>query len=130
VTLESTVRLLENSLCGSCDAVVLEAGAAVFDLAIAKYSSSAEHGKWLLHLWSGERNIVRRVQEGEIKKGVAPPCAALEAGPAFETGNLPRALHTVCQANFHSLLRKILYSCGVSISFRHYMEVSCRIGSR
>jgi hypothetical protein len=69
VTLESTVRLLENSLCGSCDAVVLEAGAAVFDLAIAKYCSSAEHGKWLLHLWSAERNIVRRVQEGEIKKG-------------------------------------------------------------
>jgi hypothetical protein len=69
VTLESTVRLLEHFLCSSCDAVVLEAGAAVFDLAIAKYSSSAEHGKCLLHLWSAERNIVRRVLEGEIEKG-------------------------------------------------------------
>ena len=54
VTLESTVRLLENFLSGSRDAVVMEAGAAVFDLATPKYSISAELGKCLLHLWSAE----------------------------------------------------------------------------
>jgi hypothetical protein len=107
---------------------------AVFDLAIAKYSSSAEHGKCLLHLWSGERNIVRRVLEGEIEKGgLRLPIQRLrQARPSKLEICRERDRRTgpAKLTNFHSLLRKILYSCGVSISFRHYMEVSCRIGSR
>jgi hypothetical protein len=49
------------------DAVVIEDGAVIFDLAQSKYSISGEHDKCLLHLWSSERNIVRRVLEAEVK---------------------------------------------------------------
>jgi hypothetical protein len=38
-----------------------------FDLAQAKYSISGDYNKCLLHLWSAERNIVRRVLDLEIK---------------------------------------------------------------
>jgi hypothetical protein len=44
--------------------------AAVFDLAQAKYSISGERNKCLLHLWSAERNLVRRVLDVEIKHEV------------------------------------------------------------
>jgi hypothetical protein len=50
-------------------AVALEDGAVLFDLAQAKYSISGEHNKCLLHLWSAERNTVRRVLEPEVKSG-------------------------------------------------------------
>ena len=70
MTSESLVRTLEDFLTGSRDAVVLEEGAVAFDLAQAKYSISGERGKCLLHLWSTERNIVRRVLEAEIKNDV------------------------------------------------------------
>ena len=51
-------------------AVVIEGGEVIFDFANAKYSCSAEHGKCLLHLWSDERNTVRRVVDVETKNGV------------------------------------------------------------
>jgi hypothetical protein len=66
---EALSRTIETYLAGSRNAVVLEDGAALFDLARAKYSLSGEHGKCLLHLWSDERNTVRRVIEAEEKKG-------------------------------------------------------------
>jgi hypothetical protein len=69
VTPESLSSLLEDFLAGSRNAVVLEEGALVFDLAMARYSISGEHGKCLLHLWSAERNVVRRVLEAQIKNG-------------------------------------------------------------
>ena len=64
------VRSLQDFLGGSRDAVVLEDGAAIFDLNAAKYSVCGEHGKCLLHLWSAERNAVRRVLEAESKNNV------------------------------------------------------------
>ena len=67
---ELLARSLEDYLAGSRDAVVLEDGAAVFDLTAAKYSVSEEHGKCLLHLWSAERNVVRRVVEAETKGSI------------------------------------------------------------
>jgi hypothetical protein len=67
MTSESLNRELEDFLAGSRGAVVLENGAVVFDLAQAKYSVSGEFNKCLLHLWSAERNIVRRVLDVEIK---------------------------------------------------------------
>ncbi len=45
-------------------------GAAVFDLLRARYSISGERNKCLLHLWSDERNMVRRVLDVEIKHEV------------------------------------------------------------
>lgn len=66
---EALTRTLEDFLSEAAGAVVLEDGAVTFDLAHAKYSISGEHNKCLLHLWSAERNTVRRVLEAEIKNG-------------------------------------------------------------
>ena len=66
---ESLTRTIETYLAGSRNAIVLEDGAALFDLTRSKYSLSGEYGKCLLHLWSEERNTVRRVLEAEEKKG-------------------------------------------------------------
>jgi hypothetical protein len=50
--------------------LVLEGGEVIFDFTTAKYAFRAEHGKCLLHLWSEERNTVRRVLDSELKNGV------------------------------------------------------------
>jgi hypothetical protein len=64
---ESLVNCLEDFLASARDAVIIEDGAVIFDLAQSKYSISGEHNKCLLHLWSAERNVVRRVLEAEVK---------------------------------------------------------------
>ncbi len=66
---EILTRTLEEFLNEASGAVVLEDGAVAFDLAQAKYSISGEHNKCLLHLWSAERNTVRRVLDAEVKSG-------------------------------------------------------------
>ena len=66
---ETLARALEDFLSEASGAVVLENGAVSFDLAQAKYSVSGEHNRCLLHLWSAERNTVRRVLEAEVKSG-------------------------------------------------------------
>ena len=48
----------------------MEDGAVAFDLAQSKYSISGERNKCVLHLWSSERNVVRRVLEAEVKNEV------------------------------------------------------------
>ncbi len=60
---------MQEFLAEAAGAVVLEDGAVAFDLARAKYSISGEYNKCLLHLWSAERNTVRRVLEAEVKNG-------------------------------------------------------------
>ncbi len=65
MNLAQLTRELQNFLAASTDAVVLEDGAATFDLREARYSVSEQHGKVLLHLWSQERNVVRRVLDVE-----------------------------------------------------------------
>jgi hypothetical protein len=70
MTPETLVRTVEGFLAEARDAVVLEDGGVVFDLAEAKYSISGERNKCLLHLWSSERNVVRRVIEAEVKNEV------------------------------------------------------------
>ena len=70
MTPESAIRLLEDFLSASRDAVVLENGAPIFDLASSKYAITGEHGKCLLHIWSAERNVVRRVLEAEVRNNV------------------------------------------------------------
>ena len=67
MTPESLGKTVTDFLEGSRAAVVVEDGAIVFDLAEAKYSISGEYNKCLVHLWSSERNIVRRVLDAEIK---------------------------------------------------------------
>jgi hypothetical protein len=62
-------RTVQDFLSEAAGAVVLENGAVAFDLAQAKYSISGEYNRCLLHLWSAERNAVRRVLDAEIKNG-------------------------------------------------------------
>jgi hypothetical protein len=69
MTPDSFSQMLANFLVGARAAVVVEDGAVAFDLADAKYSISGEYNKCLLHLWSHQRNIVRRVLDAEIKGG-------------------------------------------------------------
>jgi hypothetical protein len=69
MTPDALTRTLQDFLSEAASAVVLEDGAVSFDLAQAKYSISGEHNKCLLHLWSSERNTVRRVLDAEMKNG-------------------------------------------------------------
>ena len=67
MTPEQLIHTLEDFLASASNAVIVEDGVTIFDLAQSKYSISGEHNKCLLHVWSDERNIVRRVLEAEIK---------------------------------------------------------------
>ena len=67
MTPESLARTLDNFLAEARDAVVIEDGMVTFDLAQAKYSISGETHKCLIHLWSAERNLVRRVVDLETR---------------------------------------------------------------
>ena len=69
VTPQALSRTVQDFLSEAAGAVVLENGTVAFDLAQSKYSISGESNRCLLHLWSPERNAVRRVLEAEIKNG-------------------------------------------------------------
>src|SRR3974377_2188486 len=59
-------KMLEQFLASSPEAVAVEDGEVLFDFSTAKYSVSGE-GKCILHLWSEDRNTVRRVLNAEVK---------------------------------------------------------------
>lgn len=63
-------RLLQEFLCTQNHVSVWEDGTPLFDLTASRYSVSESNGKCLLHLWSEERNVVRRVLDAECKNGV------------------------------------------------------------
>ena len=60
-------RLIQDFLAETPLGEVWEDGALAFDLSTAQYSLSTEYGKCVLHMWSAERNAVRRVVEAEHK---------------------------------------------------------------
>lgn len=62
-------ELLESFFSEHPQAALLEDGRVLFEMATAKYSLSAEHGRCVLHLWSDERNMVRTVVGLEARKG-------------------------------------------------------------
>ncbi len=66
---DALTRSLQDFLAESPEAVLVEGGEVIFDFTTAKYACRAEHGKCLLHLWSDERNTVRRVLDIEVKNG-------------------------------------------------------------
>ncbi len=68
-TVDNLNRILEDYLAAEGAVTVLEDGAAIFELSQSRYSISASNGKCLLHVWSEERNIVRRVLDAERKDG-------------------------------------------------------------
>ena len=67
---EAIARSLQDFLAESPKAVVVEGGEVIFDFTAAKYACSTEHGRCLLHLWSDERNTVRRVLDSEVRMWV------------------------------------------------------------
>ncbi len=69
VTPQALTRTVQDFLSEAAGAVVLENGCVAFDLAESKYSISGEYNRCLLHLWSSERNAVRRVLGAEVKNG-------------------------------------------------------------
>lgn len=69
MTPDALSRTVQDFLSEASGAVVLEDGAIAYDLGQSKYSISGEYNKCLLHLWSAERNTVRRVLEAEVKNG-------------------------------------------------------------
>jgi len=61
---ESLDNLLQQFLAEAPGAAVLEDGVVLLDFGSAKYSVSGE-GRCVLHIWSEERNMVRRVVDAE-----------------------------------------------------------------
>ena len=70
MTSDALTRLLHDFLAEARDAVVLESGEPLFDLATARYSLSDDHGRCVFHLWSEKRNIVRRVLDAAVEHDV------------------------------------------------------------
>ncbi len=69
MTPESLARALSDFLADARDAVAIEDGEVLFDFVTARYSVTADRGRCLLHLWSEERNTVRRVLDAEQVRG-------------------------------------------------------------
>jgi hypothetical protein len=69
-TTEQIAAALETFLTEHARAVVLEDGKVLFDMREAKYRLATEHGRCTLHLWSEERNVVRRVSATAMRNGV------------------------------------------------------------
>jgi len=69
ISADALGRMLETFLADAPHAIALEDGEPIFDFATARYSISGE-GKCVLHLWSDERNAVRRVLDAELKSRV------------------------------------------------------------
>src|ERR1700735_1543292 len=69
-TTEQIAAALEAFLTEHARAVVLEDGKVLFDMREAKYRLATEHGRCTLHLWSEERNLVRRVSGTTMRNGV------------------------------------------------------------
>ncbi len=62
---EQIAAALEAFLAEFPNAVVTEDGKVLFDLRMAKYALSTEHGRCTIHLWSEESNLVRRISAAE-----------------------------------------------------------------
>src|SRR5580698_6743354 len=69
-TVEQISVALESFLSESPRAVVIEDGKVLFDMREAKYKLATEHGRFTLHLWSEEHNLVRRVGATALRNGV------------------------------------------------------------
>ena len=67
MTSQTLAQAIEEFLAGSSAAVVVEDGGIIFDLSQAKFSVSGDTNKCVLHFWSDERNVVRRVLDVESK---------------------------------------------------------------
>ena len=69
-TVEAIATALEAFLAEHPLSVVLEDGKLIFEMRAAKYSLATEHGRCTLHLWSEDRNLVRRVSGTNLRNAV------------------------------------------------------------
>ena len=69
-TPEQIASALEDFLAGFPAAVLTEDGKVLFDMREAKYTLSTEHGRCTMHLWSPNRNLVRRVVSTDLRNKV------------------------------------------------------------
>lgn len=119
---EELVSLLSEFLAGAPRAIAVEDGAIVFDFATAKYSISGEHDRCVLHIWSPERNTVRRVV-GVDAKGDVLTLSVHKFGQAkpskFEicrdrdqrTPTAKRSARTAYVAQLRRLLERMFFGC-------------------
>ena len=80
-TTEQIAATIEAFLSQHAEAAVLEDGKVLFDLRSAKFSISTEYGRCTLHLWSEERNLVRRIVSA-VERGGALRLATQRFGQA------------------------------------------------
>lgn len=108
-------KTLSDYLAAHPRAAVLEAGKLLFDMPSSRFSLSTEHGRCVLHLWSGERNIVRTVTgvsqrkqnlRLEIRRLGADRAQSLELIPDREP-RTPSA-HAASRKAFARMLERIL----------------------
>ena len=95
LTAEAFARALEAFLLEAPHAVLIENGDVLFDFSNARYSVSGE-GKCVLHVWSEERNIVRRVLDFETRPRMLR-LSALRFGQSK-----PETLEIMADAGHHS----------------------------
>ena len=69
-TPQQIATALEEFLAEHPQAAILEDGKVLFDMRFAKYTLATEHGRCSLHVWSEDRNLVRRVGAATIRKAV------------------------------------------------------------
>ncbi len=65
---EEIAAAIEAFLAEHATAVLLEDGRVIFDMRETRYSLSQDHGRCTIHLWSEERNVVRRVASVVARK--------------------------------------------------------------
>ena len=86
-TIEQIAAALEQFLAEHTRTVALEDGKVLFDMREAKYRLATEHGRCTLHLWSEERNLVRRVTATTMRNGALRlSTTSLRANEAADAG--------------------------------------------
>jgi hypothetical protein len=112
---EELALAIETYLAEHPEAAVLEDGCMLFDMRLAHYSVSEQHGRCVLQLWSEERNLVRTVVEVQRRAqclrlitrrmGVAKP-QALELVTSNDR-RTPTAREST-RKNYQRLLERVL----------------------
>ena len=115
ISAASLAAMFEQFLAGAPEAVVIEDGELLFDFATARYSISGE-GKCVLHLWSEERNTVRRVVDAMATAEVLrlqvlrfgqsqPTMMEISASYNLRTGAAKRTARKLYQSALQRVLR-------------------------
>jgi hypothetical protein len=112
---EQLALAIERYLAEHPEAAVLEDGRVLFDMRLARYSVSDQHGRCVLQFWSEERNLVRTVVEVQQRAqclrlltrrmGVAKP-QALELVPTNDR-RTPTAREAT-RKDYQRLLERVL----------------------